>query len=233
MSFEPLYWLIVTIITVINSISVGIRLNSLKKKLNERSNNNSITSTTSTTIDEKQKVDMYKYSRVTLPRSTSLRPTTREGSAAATPNDYYVQTQESIEVRLGTSIAVSYDGTELVVVGNSDSPYVKSKPALISSTFASEKFRVQLNEGTKIAVSETHDQVGLLRRLEADQNFKIMPGSIIIVPAGCEVYLRDDVNRHKFLTRDSICCTLIPPLKNDTLIDTCEKNETATITTRK
>jgi hypothetical protein len=168
-------------------------------------------SSSSDDLDATKQVDEYRYPRVILPSDSKLRPTSREIEGNPTEDDYYVFVKERTQLSLKTSLAVSYDGTELVVVGNPSVPCDSSQPTLDTSC-GSDDFVVCLNQGTPVTISDMRDNVGLIKRLEADQQFKIMPGSRIIVPAGCEVYFRNDVSRTKFLTKDTAICTLLPPL---------------------
>jgi len=207
------------------ALSVTVRLlveserkrKALQKKANESSSSMVMccsSSSSSDDIDDKIDVEQYRYPRVTLPPKAKLRPTTRALSTATPAKaDFYVQVQDRTELCLKTSIAVSFEGTEIVVVGNSSAPNDSSKPELKTTTKLNDAdFAVRLNQGTCVTVSSDRDNVGLIKRLEAEQDFNIMPGSLITVPAGCEVYFRNDVSRTKFLTKETMVCTLLPPL---------------------
>jgi hypothetical protein len=198
-----------------------------QKNKNDSSNNsvggaNAVKSTPSNTASDKDddadsKIDVsqYRYPRVVLPSSSQLCPTTRnQDIRAPVETDYFIYVQNRTQLCLKASIAVSYEGTEFVVVGNSSAPHDPSKPELNASHCESGDFSVRLNQGTPITVGAAHDNIGLIKRLEADQDFTIKPGSHITVPAGCEVYFRNDLGHTKFLTKDSMVCTLLPPLQN-------------------
>lgn len=151
-------------------------------------------------------VDQFVYPHILLCSHSKMRPIDR-----TTSDDYYISLNDTLKVNLNISIAVSYKEKEFVVVGNSATPFEKSKPDLmhIDNT---DMYMITLRENTTVSIDERHDNVGLLRRLEDEQSFIVEPGSRILVPAGCEIYFRDDPAHVKMLTKESFVCTLLPPL---------------------
>merc|ERR1711916_48794 len=83
------------------------------------------TSATDNDFDKKDRVDEFRYPRIELPVHTQLCPVSRmdhiecEESKRA---DYYISTNETTTLALTSSIAVTYNGVEFVIIGNSSAP---------------------------------------------------------------------------------------------------------------
>lgn len=185
------------------------------RKIDSRKKENEISDFSSNKlIDTTKNVSQHVYPHVILPSNTQLRPASRNIilNGEETNTDYYICVQDRTKLCLKTSIAVSYCGKEFVVVGNTEIPNGPNKPDLKLSEHCSD-FIVCLKEKTPVIINESNDIVGLIKRLEDDQNFRIMHGSTIIIPSGCEVYLRNDADCTKFLTKDLMVCTLLPPIR--------------------
>jgi hypothetical protein len=207
-------WLVaVTIVHVIHLRNENKRLTNAKR----------ISSTvcmSASSDAENDTVEKLRFPYISLPTDAKLCPSSRyDDNTANTIADYFVQCQDRINLRLKANICVTYNGVEFIVVGNkSRNPNQMSdfEPQFKTSNAYNENtFEIELDEGTKVVIHENLDSTGLIKRLQARQSFHMLPGSMICLPAGTEVYMRSDNSFNKLVTEETFACTLHPPLSDN------------------
>ena len=180
-------------------------------------------STKSAKLTEKYR-KVYKTNEIShigvLP-NTKLCPIDRvRHPAEQTEKDFYISTQARKVVVICHSVRVMYNGVKYVVIG--DNEYAFNTPANVPYIRPNINVRskecqydLMLQEGTPVSVSASIDKIGITKRLEADQTFRIMQGSKIVVPKGSIMYQANDNQFIQFLATHDMVCNIVIEEKSE------------------
>lgn len=170
-----------------------------------------------------------------------------------TKEDYMISPcgeDDGVQVKITDDIEVLYTGVPFIVKASDETSQSDfSNPPKVGPTehlpqpvmyttlrygeddFTDRRPMVILPVDTPISIDEDFNQTGLRPRLQNNQEFEVMPGSELTIPAGAKMYIKTDKNKKIVKLEEPVTVTLHPGLPEITVAQTTTASTHVSVST--